>query len=135
MPRVERLQAAVFDTHAWVWLCAGDRRAEGLISFSGRAVVPAISIWEVAMLANKGRLVLKPNVDRWIESNLQYPVELEPLHPSISIEACRLPDFHGDPADRLIVATSIILGLPLVTADTRIHEWNRRHSRLQVVSL
>lgn len=36
----------------------------------------------------------------------------------------RLPDFHGDPADRLIVATAMTLGIPLITADDKIIRWN-----------
>jgi len=135
MPGVERLRAVVLDTHAWVWMCAGDKRARALVNFSGRAIVSAISVWEVAMLAEKERLILKPNVDRWIEANLEPPVELEPIHPSICIESCRLPDFHGDPADRLIVATALTLGLPLITADVKIHEWNYRNPLIQVVQI
>ncbi len=135
MPGIDRLQAVVLDTHAWVWICAGDRRAGALEKFSGRAVVSAISVWEVAMLAQKGRLILKPDVDRWVKNNLEAPVELEPIHPAICIASCRLPDFHGDPADRLIVATALVLGLPLVSADAVIKTWNRHHAQIQIVEI
>ncbi len=104
-------------------------------TFRGRALVSAISVWEVAMLESKGRLVLAPTVEAWIESNLQFPVELEPIHPAISIQSCRLADFHGDPADRIIVATAAVLGLPLVTADARIIEWSRRHGAIPVIGM
>ena len=85
------------------------------------------------MLATKGRIVLQPDIDRWIRANLQPPVRLEPIHPEISIESCRLPDFHGDPADRIIVATALVLGTPLITTDRAIAEWNTRHARLQLI--
>ena len=39
----------------------------------------------------------------------------------------RLPCFHGDPADRLIVATSLVLQQPVATADNAIHEWFEQH--------
>ena len=58
MPKIENLIAAVFDTHVWVWSAAGDVRAEKLRSFSGTAIVSAISQWEVAMLVMKDRLCL-----------------------------------------------------------------------------
>ena len=87
------------------------------------------------MLEQKRRLVLKPDVESWVKSNLAAPVELEPIHPAISIASCRLPDFHGDPADRLILATALILGLPLITADADIQRWNRRHAQIQVVEI
>jgi PIN domain nuclease of toxin-antitoxin system len=135
MPAVEHLRAAVLDTHAWIWLSAGDERAASLKTFRGRAVVSAISVWEVAMLESKGRLDLEPTLEEWVESNLRPPVELEPIHPAISIRSCQLADFHGDPADRLIVATAIVLGVPLITADAKIIEWSRRNPALQVIEM
>ncbi|MDD5200947.1 MAG: type II toxin-antitoxin system VapC family toxin [Terrimicrobiaceae bacterium] len=133
MPDAEHVRAAVLDTHVWVWVSAGDSRAARLTNFTGRPVVSAISVWEIAMLASKGRLSLTPGVREWLEANLRHPVEMEPLHPTICIESCVLPDFHGDPADRLIVATAIVLGLPLITADQAIIEWNRRLAAVQIV--
>lgn len=127
MPSIEFLKAAVLDTHAWVWLCAGDSRAGELEKFRGRAVVSAISVWEVAMLESRGRLKLEPTLDDWIKANLRQPVELEPVHPAIAIESCRLEGFHGDPADRMIVATALVLGLPLISADKKILEWAALH--------
>ncbi len=132
-PMLEKTAAAVFDTHIWLRASAGDPQLGALRNFRGTAIVPAISVWEVAMLASKGRLELKPDVDRWIRENLQPPVRLEPLHPEISLESCRLQDFHGDPADRLIVATALVLGVSLITADRQITAWNERHARLQII--
>lgn len=57
----------------------------------------------------------------------------EPLHPEVSLESCRLEDFHGDPADRLIVATALVLGVPLITADRQITAWNERRARMQII--
>ena len=132
-PVLEKTAAAVFDTHIRQRASAGDRQLKALENFRGTAIVPAISVWEVAMLAAKGRLELQPEVDRWIRENLQPPVRLEPLHPEISLESCRLEDFHGDPADRLIVATALVLGVPLITADHQIISWNKHHARLQII--
>jgi PIN domain nuclease of toxin-antitoxin system len=39
---------------------------------------------------------------------------------SIAIEAGLLADFHGDPADRMIIATALELRVPLATRDERI---------------
>ncbi len=86
------------------------------------------------MLERKGRIRLRPDVETWIRTNLEPPVSLEPLSPQIAIESVRLPGFHGDPADRIIVATAIVLGLPLVSADATIGDWNRRHRRVQLVA-
>lgn len=135
MPRIENLIAAVFDTHVWVWAAAGDPRAVKLRDFSGTAIIAAISQWEVAMLAMKGRLRLLPDEASWSAANLTSPVSLAPLTAEISMTSCRLPDFHGDPADRLIVATAITLGIPLITADKTIIQWNDAQRVLQVIGL
>jgi PIN domain nuclease of toxin-antitoxin system len=83
----------------------------------------AISIWEIGMLVDKNRLVLEPNVDAWVKKYLCSPFTLQPLTTTISLRAASLPDFHGDPADRMIVATALELGQPLVTADRSIQRW------------
>ncbi len=130
---LEKTSAVVFDTPIWLRASAGDLQLGALRNFRGTAIVPSISVWEVAMLASKERIELQPDVDRWIHENLQPPVSLEPLHPEISLESCRLEDFHGDPADRLIVATALVLGVPLITADRQITGWNKHHARLQII--
>lgn len=135
MPKIENLIAAVFDTHVWVWSAAGDPRAEKLRDFSGTAILAAISQWEVAMLAMKGRLQLRPDEASWFAANLAAPVTLAPLTAEIAMASCRLPDFHGDTADRLIVATAMTLGIPLITADAKIIQWNEAQRLLQVVGL
>lgn len=135
MPKIENLIAAVFDTHVWVWSAAGDPRAGQLRTFSGTAIVSAISQWEVSMLAMKGRLSLMPDEETWFSANLEAPVTLAPITAEIAMASCRLADFHGDPADRIIVATAIVLGIPLITADEKIIRWNETQRMLQVVGL
>ncbi len=135
MLKIENLIATVFDTHVWVWSAAGDPWAERIRDFSGTAMVSAISQWEVSMLAVKGWLSLMPHEESWFSANLASPVSLAPLTAEISLVSCRLPDFHGDPADRIIVATAMTLGIPLITADERIIRWNEEKRLLQVIGL
>ncbi len=120
---LQRVSSVVLDTHVWVWASAGDIRAALLKDYGGRCVIPAISVWEVGMLCAKGRLTLKPDCQKWVRSNLISPAHLQPLLPSIALRSCELAQFHGDPADRMIVATALELHQPLVTADSRIIEW------------
>ena len=135
MLKIENLIAAVFDTHVWVWSAAGDPRAEKLRDFSGTAIISAISQWEVSMLAIKGRLSLMPDEESWFSANLESPVSLALLTAQISLASCRLPEFHGDPADRIIVATAMTLGIPLITADEKIIRWNEEKQVVQVIEL
>lgn len=117
----------VVDTHAWVWWVAGSprlsKRARTSIDEARRVGICAITCFEVAQLVARGRLVLDREVELWLEQSLALPgFELLALTPAIASRACALgADFQKDPHDRMIVATALALGAPLVTADREIH--------------
>ena len=75
------------------------------------------------MLEAKGRVRLDRPVSEWLHQVLELPgLELLPLSPGVAVRSARLPPgFHGDPADRLIVATALVEFAPLVTADEKLH--------------
>jgi PIN domain nuclease of toxin-antitoxin system len=81
-----------------------------------------ISAWEVGMLEARGRLRFDISCEEWVEHAFGLPgLSLMPLTPSICVRSFRLPGvFHGDLADRLIVATARELGAVLLTRDERI---------------
>jgi PIN domain nuclease of toxin-antitoxin system len=82
--------------------------------------VAAISTWEVAMLVAKKRLTLDRDVLVWLRDALAQPkMMLLPLTPEIAASSARL-SMHGDPADRMIVATALAHGSDLVSADRTI---------------
>jgi PIN domain nuclease of toxin-antitoxin system len=91
--------------------------------------IPAISCWELAMLVSKGRIGLSMDVQIWIDLALQLPnVQLLPLTPEIAVLSTRLPSgFHGDPSDRLIVASSLTHKASLISKDEKIQQWNYLH--------
>ncbi|HAE40482.1 MAG TPA: PIN domain nuclease [Candidatus Riflebacteria bacterium] len=119
----------VLDTHAWIWWTAGSESipASTLNEIESADVIgiPAICCWELAMLVAKNRIGLEMDVQAWLEIALQHKrVRLLELTPEIAVLATRLPGkFHGDPADRIIVATSLIHKACLVTKDEKIREW------------
>lgn len=84
--------------------------------------VSAITPWEISMLAEKGRLIFEMELGRWVRTALAKPgISLAPLDPLTAVEAGRLPGaIHGDPADRIIVATARGLDCPLLTTDKKI---------------
>ena len=105
----------VLDTHVWVWwnsnpakLSAAARKA---IEEADQLGVSPISCWEVSMLVTKGRLGLDRDVQTWVREALaEETVQLIPISSEIAVAAGGLDSFHGDPADRLIVATTLELG-------------------------
>jgi len=127
-------RAVLLDTHVWVWLMLGDsrlgrgnRRMLEQAVPDGRLRVSVISVWEVAMLEAKGRLTLASDCESWVREALAAPgVRMVELTPHIAISSARLPGvFHGDPADRMLVATARESGAILLTADQAILQYSR----------
>lgn len=126
-------QAVVLDTHALVWLLQGNPRLGArsrehieTAAVADQAFVAAISVWEIAMLVAKGRLALDREVGDWIEAALGLPgLRLAPLDPRVAVDATRLPgELHGDPADRLIVATARQRSATLITDDKLVLQYS-----------
>lgn len=131
MPKPEAsARPLVLDTHVWIWLMEGtpgqiSSASLALIEESAAAsavVVSAISVWEVAMLEQRGRITLSRSLDEWVRAGLTAPgLRLVDLTPEIALESARLPgEPHGDPADRILMATTRILGGTLITQDKPI---------------
>ena len=126
----------LLDTHAALWLRSGDdrlgqvARAEIQEAWeSDEVALSAISFWEMAMLRDKGRIGYPEEIGRWRREQLDQGLIEIPVDGEIGIRAASLPDFHADPADRIIVATA--LGSHrLATADTRILTWSGSLDRL-----
>jgi PIN domain nuclease of toxin-antitoxin system len=97
----------------------------------GTICLTAITVWEMALLVDSGRIVLDLPIEAWIERFLQRPgIQPVPLgHRTASRSYWLHPLEHRDPADRLLIATAIELGCPLVTYDERILRFGRRHGQ------
>ena len=127
----------LLDTHYWIWLQAGTRQEfnpsvlKAILDAaeSGNLLLSVISVWELGILEAKGRVQLHAPCEQWVREALAMPgLSLAPLTPEIALASSRLPPpFHGDPADRIIVATARALGARLVTRDSKIREYGRRH--------
>ena len=124
-----RTQGFLLDTHVLVWLMEGSRRlgagARRRLGAGTALYVSAITPWEIGLLVAKSRLTFDQDPAQWIEAALSSDgLHLSPLDPITAVDASRLPGtFHGDPADRIIVATARRQGWILVTADTAILDY------------
>ena len=120
--------ALLLDTHAWVWWLGSSpplpSRTRALIDLAaGREAVwvSAISVWEVALLVQRGRLELREPVRTWVSrAQAVAGVRFLPIDPDLALRSVELQGMHADPADRFIVASAERLGAVLVTRDERI---------------
>lgn len=116
------------DTHAWVMLVASPkslgRDATRRIEKADRIGVPAMVVWELALLVECRRFRLTRDFREWIDQALTAPrMELMPMSRSVIAMAHQLrAALPGDPFDRVIAATALVEDCPLVTRDERIVE-------------
>ena len=129
MPTTENRRKLLLDTHVWIWLMEGNPKLSPAVRKQIQKAVPdnsirvsAISVWEVAILESKGRIVFNEDCRLWVNKASSAPgISLIHINPDILIESTRLPGtFHGDPADRMIAATARTNNCTLITADSSI---------------
>ncbi|HSD29542.1 MAG TPA: type II toxin-antitoxin system VapC family toxin [Vicinamibacteria bacterium] len=113
----------LLDTHVWLWSLAEpdklSRRVRGAIKRPENEVwLSPISVWELLVLAERGRLKLDDEPRRWVTQALaRTPAEEAVLTFEVAVRSREIMLAHPDPADRFLVATALVHGLTLVTAD------------------
>lgn len=121
--------SVLLDTHVWVWwltprspLSAAERAALDAEAARGELFLSAISLWEAQMLYAKGRLELPLPFATWLRRAAdERMITVLPIDIEVVLALDALPgSFHGDPADRMIVATALTHSLPLASHDTAI---------------
>lgn len=133
MTRPERL---LLDTHVWLWLALGIpqkfeptmlQTLEGA-GASGGLLVSIVSVWELALLVARNRVVLPLPIRDWVAAAFARPdVRLIGLaRANTAIDSVCLPgEIHGDPADRFLIAIARRRGIPLATRDEKIIAYGR----------
>lgn len=127
----------LLDTHALIWYVNEDELMPELlwdaINNEKQFMVSVISAWEIAMLVEKERLLLNMPVDSWIETATSYfPVIWIELNVETCLKSTQLPgDFHKDPADRFIAATSLLNDATLITRDKKLQVYPFLETRWQ----
>ncbi len=106
------------DTHILLHAVSGSLRAsERKLLVSRRWSISAIVLWEIAKLAQLGRIEVDlddPEVVRTLGA-----VQVWPITTEIARTSTRL-DVSSDPADELIAATSVVHNVPLLTRDPKL---------------
>jgi len=131
MNAADRPAALLLDTCAVVWLAAGEPLSGAAgdqivhAAMSDGVFVSPITAWEIGLLSRPkaGRaLTFLPDPATWFARFMSGPgIKPAAFNADIAIAASLLPEpWHGDPADRLLIATARHVGLPIVTRDSKI---------------
>jgi len=122
----------MLDTHALVWwhdssarLSTNALSAIAQETQNGTIAVSAFSFWEIALLIEHRRLTLPTDLQAWMAAvEAAKRLLFIPVDNQIAVTSVKLPGgFHKDPADRIIVATAMLLDIPIVTADRQIRAY------------
>lgn len=119
------MNGILLDTHVWIWLALErkkdlSKKARSCIRQARQKWISGISCWELAKLVEKKRISFSIPTITWIRRSVEeHRLLVTELSPEIAVESTQL-NFHADPADQMIIATSRLLGLPLITSDSRI---------------
>lgn len=131
MPLIKHIQQhkILLDTHIWLWAMTGSSiltkgfatTFEKTLKAQG-VLISVLSVWEIGMLEEKKRIEIGMDALDWVNQALDTPgVELCPITPRIAIQSTRIPgEIHGDPIDRLLIATAYEENAVLVTCDKKI---------------
>jgi PIN domain nuclease of toxin-antitoxin system len=116
------------DTHVWLWsLVEPDklsRRARAVLSEPrNQGWLSPISVWELQILAERGRVELDDDPRRWVRDAVKHtPFSEATLVNEVAFRSREVALEHDDPADRFLVATALVYDLTFVTADSEILE-------------
>jgi PIN domain nuclease of toxin-antitoxin system len=116
----------LLDTHIWIWMVLEPSRlsrrvARALDEAENQLWLSPISVWELLMLAQKGRVQLNEDAVLWTRQTLeQLQLHEAPLTTEVALETSTLSLTHSDPSDRLIAASAKVFDLTLVTADEKL---------------
>jgi len=119
------MSSVIIDTHIVLWdnlapskLTPKARKAIDKADANFQVIVCEITLWEIAILMKKNRLIIDMPYLEFLDQILHANnYVLQGINPSIAYQAAEIDLGSKDPADRLIAATSITLGFPIVTAD------------------
>jgi len=130
MPIIKEIKKhkLLLDTHVWIWSMIGSSMLKKSFHLtfenslkSQNILISTMSIWEIGMLVEKNRIEIEMDVLDWVEQALDTSgINLSYITPRIAIHSTRLAKNHGDPVDRLLIATASEKNAVLVTCDKKI---------------
>jgi PIN domain nuclease of toxin-antitoxin system len=113
----------LLDTHIWVWWLQQNPQLpvalrQQIEQFSGALAISSASLYESLWLIRSGRIEVSLPLMEWITlATEDSGIEVLPTDKAIAVRAALLPQHHGDPMDRAIIATAIEHRSQLVSMD------------------
>ena len=113
----------LLDTHTLLWFINGDNRLnkrliECIENYNNEIFISSVSLWEIAVKINIGKLKLRKEYKEFIPKQLEINnIEILNISHTHLIENINLPMHHRDPFDRLIISQALAENLTIITKD------------------
>ena len=120
----------LLDTHTIIWLTGiedwklSKKSKELILCGINDLSVSIVSLWEIALKVNKGKLDLGITLDELVAKILESRITIAPIKAEHILGLSRLPNIHNDPFDRLLVSAVIAENMTILTADEDIQKYN-----------
>jgi PIN domain nuclease of toxin-antitoxin system len=114
----------LLDSHTFLWFVAGDLQLSpvaraAIEDMNNDRFLSIASAWEIGIKVSLGKLPLSQPFDVFLPKQLaDNSIDLLPITPEHIYQSMALPFHHRDPFDRIILAQSIVEGMPLLSGDT-----------------
>lgn len=120
------MTAFLLDTHIWFWYLVGSVRLpvglrDTLDHARDTCWLSPISVWELGMLATRGRIRLGTPLRQWVtRAQAQFPLKEAALKEEVALLSHEMTLPHRDPADHFLAATALVYDLTLMTVDAHL---------------
>jgi len=120
----------LIDTHAYLWFLNDDprlpARVKEIIEKEEGLCISIATFWEMAIKSNLKKLTLPASIPDLMADCDEYKISI------LSIAAAhldcveRMPNFHGDPFDRLILSQALIENMTILSTDEKFDQYGVR---------
>ncbi len=126
----------ILDTHIWIWWVKQDHQlvpviARRLEKTRAMLAVSSISLYEAVLQIHRGRVEIDLPLQEWLHAaTLDAGIEILSVDAEIATTAADLPLHHGDPLDRIIIATAIHHDAMVISVDRQFSRYESLANRL-----
>lgn len=115
----------LLDTHIFIWWMENKRLSNKLMNLlndpENEVYLSVVNVWEIVIKNAKGKIKPPKDIKGGIQNSGFLVLSIEVSH---ALEVEKLPDYHNDPFDRILIAQAKVEKLTLITSDEKIWRYN-----------
>jgi PIN domain nuclease of toxin-antitoxin system len=126
----------ILDTHIWIWWVKQDNQLPAAIKkrlteSPAALAISSASIYEAILQIQRGRVTIDLPLDEWLQAaTAEADIAVLTVNADIAAKGATLPLYHGDPLDRIIIATAIHHDAQLASIDSKFPAYEALNGRL-----